>query len=114
MLEKWELSVKNGGDQSGGYSVRYLTPELSGRRERLAVYVLDGENWIRADTKSGGSYTVFDGSGDGMVFCAAAWQTDDTPIYIAAGAGALALVGAISFAAVRKRRKKKAAAEVSD
>lgn len=114
-LEKWEYTVENDRGRTGDYSIRYMTPERNNKRGDIAIYVLNGENWVKADTEESGSYTVFDGSGSHGVFAAVEFAPDNTPLYAGGAAAAVLalLLGIVALAKKRKKRKTDAESQVS-
>ncbi len=110
VLEKWVLRIDGaepGADLS--YTVRYLPPIES---EEFAIYILKDNVWTKVQTTDSGSYVVFNGEGEQMVF---ACVTDSGSIMlwiiIAAAAAFVAGVTIVTVAIVRNSKKKKAEAK---
>lgn len=109
-LEKWEYTVENDRGKTEDYSIRYMTPETNNKRGDIEIYVLNGETWVKADTRQSGSYTVFDGSGSHGVFAAMEFAPDNTLLYAGGAAAAVLVVILIMAALVKKRKKRKSSA----
>lgn len=105
VLEQWEYSLLNNPGGSDSYSVRYLPPETENGRRILEIYSLQGDSWVKQTTTEQGSYTVFDGSGEGGVFAVLEFRPDYTTAIIAGGAAAAAVIAALLVVLLRKNRK---------
>lgn len=104
--EKWEYAVEN-DDETENYSLRFMAPETIEKRGELVIYVLNGDTWVKADTKQAGSYTVFDGSGSRGVFAAVEFAPDNTGIYASCClAGLLAAVLTVFILLKRKKKRR--------
>lgn len=110
ILELWEYSVVDNRSEAGDYSIRYLTPETKDSRDRVEIYMLSGDKWLRMQTKESGSYTVFDGSGDSGVFAAVEFPPDHTWLIVVGAVAVLAAAGALFIV----KRKKKSAQTPAD
>ena len=105
VLEKWVLRIDGTDEAIGDYSVRYLPPALEKDSHKVSIYTYSGGNWTKVPVKSNGSYTVFDGSGDTVVFCAVE-STGSTGLYIVLGCvGALAAAGIVCLLVFAKKKK---------
>lgn len=105
LLGLWEYSVENNRGETGDYSVRYLTPAIKSKGDRIEIYMLSGDKWLRMQTSESGSYTVFDGSGNSGVFAAVEFPPEYTWLIITAAGVLLTAAGAFF---IIKRKKKSA------
>ena len=110
VLEKWVLRIDGAEEGTGEYAIHYLPPELEKSSRKVEIYTYNGSAWTRAAVRSSGSYTVFDASGDTVVFCAVENGGNTATLLILGGACALAAAG-IAGTAVVVKKKKKAKAE---
>ena len=114
VLEKWVLRIDDLNDDTvpESYSVRFLRPELEHRTHKLEIYTYSDGKWTKAQTRSSGSYAVFDCGSDTVVF-AAVESRSDSAVWIWAAAGIIA-VGAAAFIVLKRRRKTKAAGKTEE
>ncbi len=104
-LEKWVLRIDGTDEEIGDYSIRYLPPQLEKSSHKVNIYTYDGSEWTRASVKSNGSYVVFDGSGDTVVFCAVE-TAGNTGIYLILACVGAAVAAAVVVLLVYSRKKK--------
>lgn len=105
ILEQWEYSVENNRGEAGDYSVRYLTPALRDRHDRIEIYALKGDKWVRMQTSESGSYTVFDGSGSSGVFAAVEFPPSSGKLIAIVAAAAAVVVLAAAFFIIKGKKK---------
>ena len=106
VLEKWVLRIDKAEEGTGEYAIRYLPPELEKSSHKVEIYTYNGSAWTRAAVRSSGSYTVFDASGDTVVFSAVETGGNTAVLIIAVCACALVLAGIAGTAAVVKKKRK--------
>ena len=105
VLEKWVLRIDGTDGEIGDYSVRYLPPALEKSNHTVNIYTYDGSGWNKVPVKSNGSYVVFDGSGDTVVFCAAE-AGSSMALYIVLACVGAAVAAAIILLLVHTGKKK--------
>ena len=105
VLEKWVLRIDGTDGEIGDYSVRYLPPALEKSNHTVNIYTYDGSGWNKVPVKSNGSYVVFDGSGDTVVFCAAE-AGSSMSLYIVLACVGAAVAAAIILLLVHTGKKK--------
>jgi hypothetical protein len=107
VLEAWVLDISGSSKIQGNYSVHYLTPELNRKTDKLELYSYVDGQWVPLETKTNGSYQVFDWDGNSLVFCALEVESKvNTALIIGGGVLALAAVGAVTFRLVSKKKAK--------
>ena len=105
VLEKWVLRIDGTDEQIGAYAIRYLPPALEKDSHKVDIYTYDGSAWMKASSRSSGSYIVFDGSGDTVVFCAVE-RSGNTAIYIIAACVCVLAAAGVGCTVVLVKRKK--------
>ena len=107
------LSIDSSLD-GGKYQIHYLKPALLTSHGQIILYSLSGDVWTKLDTRTNGSYLVFDLADDSLVFCAVEFERQPN-MALLAGGGALALlaVGTLTVRAVKKKKEKSAPAETT-
>lgn len=108
VLEQWVLRINGSEEEIGSYAVHYLPPALEKSSHKVDIYTYDGSSWTKANVRSNGSYTVFDGSGDTVVFCAVESSGGSLTVLLIAGACALAAAGIVTAVLIVKRKKARA------
>ena len=112
VLEKWVLRIDDmDGSAPDGYSVRFLRPELEHRNHKLEIYTYSDGAWNRVQTRSSGSYAVFDCKSDTVVFAAVESRSAST-VWIWAGIGA-AVVAAAAVIIVKTRKRSRSTQETA-
>ena len=111
VLEKWVLRIDGADEEIGEYAIHYLPPALEKSSHKVDIYTYDGSVWTKATVRSSGSYTVFDGSGDTVVFCAVESSGNRLTAIIIACACVLTAAGIVTAAVIVKRKKAKAKTE---
>lgn len=112
VLEKWVLRIDDLDDGTpDSYSVRFLRPALERKTHKLEIYTYADGEWSKAQTRSSGSYAVFDCSSDTVVF-AAVESHGSAAVWIWVVVGAVVVAAAvIVLPRLRKKSKKAEASE---
>ncbi len=97
-LEKWRVVIPDDGALS--HSIRFIPPSS---KSRLAVYVLEENEWVEAKTKRDGKYMVFTADGNTVTF--AVIQVGFAYENYAVSAGVIVMIGVATLCFLTRRRK---------